>query len=104
MPHDDGREPQSYGSEKDWTTGETGQTVNRTEIPPPEHTDFYESRRESDTNGPAQGGLIQPEWTDHVDVLRPVETVNEVDDPAWKVSAEKSGARRASYFRKRDYE
>ncbi len=104
MPRNEGREPQSYGSEGDWSTGQTGQTLNNTDVPTPEHADFYEPRRESETSASDQGGLIQPEWTDHVDVLQPVVTFSEIEDPSWKVSAEKNGARRAGFFKKRDYE
>lgn len=44
----DSAEPQSYGSEKDWLTGKTGQTVDNT----PEKTsrtdeEFYRSRHHS---------------------------------------------------------
>ena len=104
MPREEGREPQSYGSQADWTTGNTGEAVNRTDLPTAEHADFYDSRRESETSAPNQGGRIQPAWTDEVDVLQPIVTLSEVEDPSRKVSAEKSGARRTGFFKRRDYE
>lgn len=56
MPGDT-KEPQSYGSGSDWVTGKTGQEVNDPKSsPPPEHADFYENRRESETSHEHQGG------------------------------------------------
>ncbi len=99
------KEPQSYGSQSDWTTGRTGEHVNDPASgKPAEHRDFYDSRREKETSAPDQGGQLQPKWTDDVDVLRPAAGLSEKDDPARNVAAEFSGARRDSYFRKRDYE
>jgi hypothetical protein len=66
-------EPQSYGSQKDWLTGETGQTVNS------ESGDFY-------ANGSDR---------------RRAEDDEEVADK--KVTSQPSGAKRDSYFKKRDY-
>jgi hypothetical protein len=104
MPRDE-NEPQSYGSQADWQKGDTGQEVSPLSgHPGSQNADFYESRRESETNAPDQGGLSQPEWTDHVDVLRPIQTVAEVGDSARKITGDKGGARREGFFRKRDYE
>ncbi len=68
-----------------------------------QHDDFYAPRRESEVNSPPLGGGPQPEWTDHVDVLQPVSSVAEVEDPARKVTAEKGGAKREGFFKSRDY-
>jgi hypothetical protein len=58
MPGDT-KEPQSYGSGKDWVTGKTGQEVNPHESEPaPEHRGFYDNRRDSETSGKDQGGKI----------------------------------------------
>jgi hypothetical protein len=104
MPRDE-KEPQSYGSQADGQTGDTGQEASTLNgHPGSQHADFYESRREIETNAPDQRGLSQPEWTDHVDVLRPIQTVAEVEDSARKITGEKGGARREGFFRKRDYE
>lgn len=103
MPREE-KEPQSYGSQGDWVSGETGQKVEqqyeRTDV---ENAGFYESRTES-ANGPRQGDVMQPEWTDFVDVLEPAGIRPEVDDPAWKVTAERNGAKRSGFFKSRDYD
>lgn len=49
------------------------------------------------------GRTVQPEWTDHVDVLRPISTVPELGDPARKVTSERGGAKREGFFKRRDY-
>ncbi len=102
MPRDE-KEPHGYGSQGDWVSGSNSENVtgsgSRTDV---QHDDFYAPRRESEVSSPLGGGS-QPEWTDHVDVLQPVSTVAEVEDPARKVSAEKGGAKREGFFRSRDY-
>jgi hypothetical protein len=104
MPNEQ-KEPESYGSERDRVSGYTGQHVgDTTAARTPEHADFHDSRREKETSGNDQGGLSQPEWTDHVDVLRPAAGEARVDDPTRKVTATFAGARREGFFRKRDYE
>ena len=58
MPKDT-REPQSYGSGSDWVTGRTGQEVNdQKSTPAPEHREFYDDRRESETSQEHQGGKV----------------------------------------------
>lgn len=103
MPGDT-KEPQSYGSGGDWVTGKTGQEVNRQKSEPaPEHRDFYDERRESEENRGVQGGQISPvQLAEGADQQEgegsdPHETVN-------KVSTEEGGAKRDSFFKKRDYE
>ncbi len=97
------KEPQSYGSQGDWVTGDVGGEVNRQkDTPNPEHAHFYESRRDSEESRPDQGG--------NVSVLQALESAgwlpqaSEIDDqPVQKVSARKGGAKRGSFFRERDY-
>ena len=102
MPKD-AREPQSYGSEADWVTGKTGEQVNeQASTPPPEHRDFYDERRESETSAPAQGGR-----TSDFQLAESQQPEGHTDDPVSPVSGvttAEGGAKRGSYFRKRDYE
>jgi hypothetical protein len=104
MPKDT-REPQSYGSDQDWVTGKTGQDVNdngQASAPPPEHREFYDERRESEASAPEQGGL-----TSDVQLAENVERTGHTDDeqtPLNGVTTSHGGAKRGSYFRKRDYE
>ena len=52
-----GNEPQSYGSEKDWLTGNTGQTVDGTpEKVEREDEHFYHSHREDAVDRPKPAG------------------------------------------------
>lgn len=102
MPKD-AREPQSYGSEADWVTGKTGENVNeQAAVPPPEHSDFYDERRESESSGSTQGGLtsdVQLEENARHTLPPPAD-----DSPLNGVTTSPGGAKRGSYFRKRDYE
>lgn len=51
------REPQSYGSEKDWLTGDTGQTVDDTpQKVEREDEHFYHSHREDEVPRPKPAG------------------------------------------------
>ena len=102
MPKDM-REPQSYGSEKDWTTGTTGGQVNdQKSTPPAEHQEFYDDRRESEESASYQGGRTSPVQL----AERAPEQVSESDSPGAvpRVSTEEGGARRDSFFKRRDYE
>ena len=96
-------EPQSYGSQAEWTTGDTGQSVNRQKSPPTaEHADFYESRIEKETTGPDEGGSVSPVQFADVEGARVVQ--HGVDDvPARRVTGVRSGAKREGFFKKRDY-
>lgn len=105
MPSD-GNEPQSYGSGEDWVTGETGEEVNPPKsAPAPEHREFYDARRESETSAPHQGGHtsdVQLAECDHVADDCDHEDV--VDgQPVTKVASWHGGAKHDSFFRKRDY-
>lgn len=102
MP-DDKREPQSYGSQADWLTGRTGQQVlNPKSSPAPEHADFYESRRDAEESGPDQGGRISDVQGDAS--AEPRGEAGDERGPVGKVTARDTGAKRDSFFRKRDYE
>ena len=95
-----GNEPQSYGSEGDWASGKTGQDVNRLKgHPNSQRGDFYESRHSDDEAEPASTSPVQIAEREHA----PASTQAELDDPAHKVAAAKSGARRDGYFKRRDY-
>ena len=104
MPKDT-REPQSYGSEKDWLTGKTGQEVNdqgQASAPPPEHREFYDERRESESSAPAQGGLTSD--VQLADSVQPTGHTDDEQSPLSGVNTSPGGAKRGSFFRKRDYE
>lgn len=97
------KEPQSYGSGSDWVTGRTGQQVNdQNSEPAPEHRDFYDSRRESDTNAPDQGGKTSD--VQLADNAQPGgKPTGEFEHVSGVTSAE-GGAKRGGFFKKRDYE
>ena len=82
-------EPQSYGSQNEWLTGETGQEVNRLKgNPNSQRADFY-------VNAPNQDETFDRD---------PVAKADEDDEePTQKVTSLPSGAKRDSYFKKRDY-
>lgn len=103
MPEDK-KEPQSYGSDRDWLTGDVGQEVNRQKgNPNSQHGDFYESRRDSEGNAPHQGGHTSAEYN-AAEGVRPSPPVGEEVVPPPKVTDQEGGARRDSYFKKRDYD
>jgi hypothetical protein len=96
-------EPQSYGSGADWVKGTTGQQVHDPKAsPPPRHAGFYENRHDSEDNAPPEGG-VQPAEQDPDDSLAACAT-DDATSEAKKVNSHESGAKRDSYFRKRDYE
>lgn len=100
MPRDT-KEPQSYGSGSDWVTGKTGQEVNdQASAPPAEHRDFYDSSREAQTV-PDQGGRTSDFQL--ADSDEPAGQPQGADNPPSKVTAAEGGAKRDSYFKKRDY-
>jgi hypothetical protein len=107
MPKDT-REPQSYGSEADWVTGKTGEQVNeQASTPPPEHRDFYDDRRESESSGATQGGLTSDFQLAENEAPPNQPAAGHADDPITPLSGVTTaagGAKRGSYFRKRDYE
>lgn len=89
MPKD-AREPQSYGGQADWLTGKTGQKV---ETPAP--------RESTIPDDDVRGGHTQQAADDAKD---PTCAVDDASTPVQKVTAREGGAKRDSYFRKRDYE
>lgn len=97
------KEPQSYGSGSDWVTGKTGQQVNdQKSEPAPEHREFYDERRESETTSPAQGGLTSDAQL--ADSAEPAGRPTGDQSPLTGVSTQDGGAKRDSFFKKRDYE
>ena len=97
------KEPQSYGSEKDWVTGKTGQEVNDQDSPPaPEHREFYDERRESETSDNVQGGKTSPVQLAEND--RAGGRTNDEQSPISGVTTTPGGGKRGGYFKKRDYE
>ncbi|HEV7920529.1 MAG TPA: hypothetical protein VGR02_07045 [Thermoanaerobaculia bacterium] len=107
MPQDR-NEPQSYGSGTEWVEGDVGQTVNRQKGKPnSQHADFYESRRDGEGSAPHQGGHVSEQQA--AESVRPSPPTGgatgggeDVAEPP-KVRTEEGGARRESYFKKRDY-
>jgi hypothetical protein len=100
-------EPQSYGSGKEWVTGKTGEKVNpQKSTPPPEHQDFYDSRRESEESAQHQGGRTSP-----VQLAENAEAQSQSNasagenehQPVTKVTTNAGGSKHDSFFRKRDY-
>ncbi|HEY0142268.1 MAG TPA: hypothetical protein VGF48_15325 [Thermoanaerobaculia bacterium] len=102
MPGDT-KEPQSYGSGSDWVTGKTGEQVNdQKSAPPAEHSEFYDERRESEESAPDQGGKVSYQAAEAA--AQPTGQATEPHDTVSKVTGRDGGAKRDSYFRKRDYE
>ena len=102
MPKDS-KEPQSYGSQGDWVSGRTGQEVNEQDgAPEPEHRDFYDERRESETNTSYEGGRISDNHREGEPAITAPARAG--DAPVSKVTAVEGGARRGGFFKKRDYE
>ncbi|HEV2722132.1 MAG TPA: hypothetical protein VG323_19075 [Thermoanaerobaculia bacterium] len=86
------KEPQSYGSQGDWVSGDVDQEVNRLKgRPNSQHGDFYD-----------QGGKVSPEQIE--ENVQPGDACErDGEAPPRNVSTQPGGAKRDSYFRKRDY-
>lgn len=98
------KEPQSYGSQSEWVTGDVGQEVNRLKgHPNSQHGDFYESRHDSERSSPDQGGKVSPEQLDEQGA--PPAEACEIDGevPPRNVTLAEGGAKRGSWFKNRDY-
>ena len=97
------REPQSDGSGRDWSRGTTGQRVNDPKAsPPPAHEELYDERREAEGSDPFRGGLNSPVQLAENDPAGGRTTDESL--PQQKVTLRYGGAKRDSYFRRRDYE
>lgn len=96
-------EPQSYGSQGEWLTGKTGETVNRTNgHPTTQNGDFYESRHDSDKSEGDQGGKVSDvQLAENAQAATGARTDEE--QPVSKVTATPGGAKRDSEFKRRDY-
>jgi hypothetical protein len=105
MPKDQ-REPQSYGSEKDWVSGRTGQEVNDQDgAPAPEHREFYDESRESERSASEnhQGGRVSE--VQLAENVQPTSGhVGQSESPVSKVTVAEGGRKTGGYFKKRDYE
>jgi len=78
-------EPQSYGSQAEWVTGKTGQTVNREP----------EGRVDGDNAIAAQPGESDPSGS--------AEPIAESEQPVQRVTSMPEGAKRGGFFKDRDY-
>ena len=93
-----GREPQSYGSESDWLTGKTGQTVDDTPGRAARHDEeFYENRHEPEGETPAAAA----ETDEQENRAHPDTEAADGDAERTKAGEELGG--RESYFKDRDY-
>ncbi|HEY2094057.1 MAG TPA: hypothetical protein VGJ81_19475 [Thermoanaerobaculia bacterium] len=82
-------EPQSYGSQGDWASGKTGQSVDK-----PESEPVHEVENEGGSVSP-----VQFADTKSADVIQ-----HGADDvPASRVTSADTGAKRDSFFKDRDY-
>jgi hypothetical protein len=83
-------EPQSYGSQADWTSGKTGQSVYK-----PEPEPVHEVENEGGSVSP-----VQLADTEGADVIQH----GSDDVPVRRVTSAPTGAKRDSFFKDRDYE
>ena len=93
-------EPQSYGSQKEWVSGNTGEKVNNPKSTPPSN-DFYESRHDGEESAPHQGGNVSP--VQAAENAQPGTSPTQASIPVTGVTVAEGGARRGGYFRNRDY-
>ena len=97
-------EPQSYGSQKEWVAGKTGQNVNHPKNEPaPEHAEFYDSSREAEPQSNDQGGKVSPQQLADNAQAGTIGTTSESAQPISRVSTQDGGAKRSGYFKDRDY-
>jgi hypothetical protein len=95
MPNDT-REPQSYGSQSDWQSGKTGQQV---------HDPKSAGTRVDEPEDADRGGRVSDvQLADNVQPVTGATSATGADVPVQKVTSRDTGAKRESYFRKRDYE
>ena len=103
--NDKQKEPQSYGSDKGWISGKAGGTVdNQPQKSAGGDDAFYNPRRDNETSTDFQGGRISPEQlAENASSARGRHPAPAAASSA-DVDSAHSGARRASFFRARDYE
>ena len=92
------KEPQSYGSERDWVTGDTGQQV---------HDQKSTTKRVEETEDPYNGGRVSPvQLAENMQPAPQDQGASPGGDetPVSKVTTAEGGSKRNSFFRKRDYE
>jgi hypothetical protein len=95
------KEPQSYGSQGDWVTGDVGEQVNRQKgKPSSQQADFYESRHDHDE----QPSTVSPVQAAENEAPPSSDARGGDETPVQKVATAESGAKRDGYFKKRDYE
>ncbi|HEX7707312.1 MAG TPA: hypothetical protein VF701_12715 [Thermoanaerobaculia bacterium] len=98
------KEPQGYGSGPDWVEGNTGGQIHDPKArPAPEHREFYDESSSSEPTEPDDGGhpsQVQMEERDEAGGRAAADTL----EPATKVTTSEGGAKRDSYFKRRDYE
>jgi hypothetical protein len=109
MPKDDRpreeREPQSYGSNKEWLTGHTGEKLPEKDgIANETERKFYEPERESEHSHGTQGGMVAEETLETA-AEQPVENAHEapVTGTATQKISSQLGDEKEGYFKKRDY-
>ena len=96
-------EPQSYGSQKEWVAGKTGQNVNQPKNEPaPQHSEFYDSSREAEPQSNDQGGKVSPQQLAD-NAQSGTSTISESAQPISRVSTQDGGAKRGGYFKDRGY-
>ncbi len=100
------KEPQSYGSQKDWVTGNVGETVNHQKgNPNSQHGDFYESRHDSEASNSHddQGGKVSDrQLAENAELSGRGREADQ--QPVGKVTDQATGAKRGGFFKDRDYE
>ena len=93
-------EPQSYGSGKEWQSGDVGEQVNRLKGPPnSQHADFYESRHDRDDDVANSVSPVQA-----AENVQPEGVPTGEETPVQKVATAPGGAKREGYFKKREYD
>ena len=91
------REPQSYGSEKDWLEGKTDQTVENTPSRTSRHDEsFYDNRHEEDPTGAVPDAGKEK--------ARPSLDSSSVPLVRSGKKVAESNETRQSFFRSRDYD
>jgi hypothetical protein len=97
------KEPQSYGSQADWVSGDVGGTVNKQKgSPSPQHDDFYAGRRDAEASEGDPGGQVSDEQLAENARLSGRGRESE-EQPVTKVTDQESGAKRGGFFKDRDY-